>query len=76
VSGRRRRVRRQLPGGLTEREEELLRLVASGKSNKAIAADLSLSQKTVERHLSNIFSKLGVTSRVGATSFAHRHGIV
>ena len=76
MAGRRPRKRRQLPGGLTEREAELLRLVASGMSNKAIAAELSLSQKTVERHLTNIFSKLEVTSRVGATSFAHRHGIV
>jgi len=65
-----------LPGGLTEREAEVLRLVAAGKSNKAIAGELVLSQKTVDRHLSNIFTKLGVGSRTAATSFAHRNGIV
>lgn len=66
----------RLPGGLTEREAEVLRLVAAGKSNKAIAVELSLSHKTVERHLSNIFTKIGVGSRAAATSFAHRQGIV
>ncbi len=65
-----------LPGGLTEREAEVLRLVAAGKTNKQIADDLFLSAKTVGRHLSNIFAKLGVNSRAAATSFAHRHDIV
>ncbi len=59
--------------GLTPRELEVLRLVASGQSNKAIAAGLVLSEKTVERHLSNIFSKLGVSSRAAATAFAYEH---
>ena len=68
--------RAQLPGGLTEREAEVLRLVAAGKTNKQIAEDLYLSAKTVGRHMSNIFAKLGVNSRAAATSFAHRHGIV
>lgn len=63
-----------LPGGLTEREAQVLRLVAAGKTNKGIAAELYLSEKTVGRHLSNIFTKLGVNSRAAATSFAHRHG--
>lgn len=66
----------ELPGGLTEREAEVLRLVAAGKTNKQIADDLFLSAKTVGRHLSNIFAKLGVNSRAAATSFAHRHDIV
>jgi ATP/maltotriose-dependent transcriptional regulator MalT len=74
--GRSHRGKTSLPGGLTEREVEVLRLVAAGKSNKAIAGELVLSQKTVERHLSNIFAKLGVGSRAAATSFAHRHEIV
>lgn len=65
-----------LPGGLTEREAEVLRLVAAGKTNKQIAEDLYLSANTVGRHISNVFTKLGVNSRAAATSFAHRHGIV
>jgi DNA-binding CsgD family transcriptional regulator len=59
--------------GLTDRELEVLRLVASGQSNKAIARELVLSEKTIERHLSNIFAKLGVSSRAGATAFAYEH---
>ena len=51
-------LRRTLPGGLTEREAEVLRLVAAGRSNHDIASVLVLSPKTVERHLSNIFVKL------------------
>lgn len=65
-----------LPGGLTEREAEVLRLVAAGRTNKQVAEELYLSAKTVGRHLSNIFAKLGVNSRAAATSFAHRHDIV
>jgi len=57
-------------GGLTEREVEVLQLVAAGKSNNEIAAELYLSPKTVSRHLSNIFTKIDVTSRAGATAFA------
>ena len=68
--------RKAYPGGLTAREVEVLRLVAAGRSNPQIAAALFLSQKTVQRHLSNIFTKLGVGSRTAATSFAHRNGIV
>gem|GEM_PF-782750 len=68
-------LRRRLPGGLTEREAEVLRLVVSGKTNREIALDLFLSHKTVARHLSNIFSKLGVSSRAAATAFALRAGI-
>src|SRR5215218_9101834 len=62
--------------GLSTRELEVLRLVAAGGSNKAIAAELVLSEKTVERHLSNIFAKLGVSSRAAATGFAYEHGLV
>jgi DNA-binding CsgD family transcriptional regulator/tetratricopeptide (TPR) repeat protein len=76
VSHRRSQSRALLPGGLTEREAEVVRLVANGASNKAIAAELHLSGKTVERHLSNIFVKLGVKSRAAATSFAHRQGMI
>jgi ATP/maltotriose-dependent transcriptional regulator MalT len=62
-----------LPGGLTAREVEVLRLVAAGKSNREIAADLVISEHTVARHLQNMFTKLGVSSRSGATAFAFEH---
>jgi ATP/maltotriose-dependent transcriptional regulator MalT len=64
---------RRLPAGLTGREAEVLQLVASGLSNKDIAAALHLSAKTVSRHLSNIFTKIGVSSRAAATAFAFEH---
>jgi DNA-binding CsgD family transcriptional regulator len=64
-----------LPGGLTAREAEVLRLVASGSSNPEIAAALFLSEKTVARHLSNIFTKLDVTSRTAAAAYAFDHGL-
>jgi DNA-binding CsgD family transcriptional regulator/tetratricopeptide (TPR) repeat protein len=57
--------------GLTARELEVLRLVAAGETNKAIAAELVLSERTVDRHVSNIFAKLGVSSRAAATAFAY-----
>ena len=63
----------ELPGGLTAREVEVLRLVASGQSNANIAAELVLSEKTVARHLSNIFTKLGVSSRTAAAAYAFEH---
>jgi DNA-binding CsgD family transcriptional regulator len=63
------------PGGLTPREVEVLRLVASGKTNRAIAGELVLSEKTVARHLSNIFTKLGISSRASATAYAYEHGL-
>ena len=64
------------PGGLTEREVEVLRLVAAGKTNPEIATLLFLSEKTVARHLSNIFTKLDVTSRTAAAAFAFEHHIM
>ena len=69
--------RRPAPAGvLTAREEQVLRLVATGKTNRMIAADLVLSDKTVARHVSNIFGKLGLTSRSAATAYAYEHGLV
>ncbi len=62
-----------LPAGLTEREAEVLRLVAAGLTNNEIATELFLSPKTVSRHLSNIFTKIGVSSRASATAFAVEH---
>lgn len=61
---------------LTPRELQVLRLVATGKTNKAIAAALSLSEKTVDRHLSNIFTKLNVPSRAGAVAYAYEHKLI
>jgi DNA-binding CsgD family transcriptional regulator len=57
-------------GGLTPRELEVLKLIASGKSNKTIAGELFISERTVERHVSNIFNKLVVSSRAEITSLA------
>ncbi len=65
-----------LPAGLTAREVEVLRLVAAGRSNTQIAAELVLSEKTVARHLSNIFGKLDVGSRTAAAAYAFEHGLV
>jgi ATP/maltotriose-dependent transcriptional regulator MalT len=65
-----------LPAGLTEREAEVLRLVAGGLTNNEIATELFLSPKTVSRHLSNIFTKIGVSSRASATAFAAEHHLL
>jgi DNA-binding CsgD family transcriptional regulator len=62
--------------GLTTRELEVLRFVAAGKTNRAIAADLVLSERTVDRHVSNILTKLGVSSRAAATAYAYEHELV
>ena len=62
--------------GLTPRELEVLRFVAAGETNRAIAAELVLSERTVDRHVSNIFTKLGVSSRAGATAYAYEHELV
>jgi DNA-binding CsgD family transcriptional regulator len=63
-------------GGLTPRELEVLRRVAVGETNKAIAAGLFVSERTVDRHMSNIFAKLGVSSRAAATAHAYQHGLL
>ncbi|HEX6194458.1 MAG TPA: LuxR C-terminal-related transcriptional regulator [Jiangellaceae bacterium] len=62
--------------GLTARELQVLRLLASGRTNHAIAADLVIAAKTVDRHVSNIFTKLGVSSRAAATAYAYEHRLV
>jgi DNA-binding NarL/FixJ family response regulator len=62
--------------GLTGREMEVLRLIAAGNTNRAIAAELVISEKTVARHVSNIFTKLGLSSRSAATAFAYEHGLL
>jgi DNA-binding NarL/FixJ family response regulator len=61
---------------LTEREREVLRLVASGMTNRRIAQKLNISEKTVARHLSNMFTKLDLDSRTAATAYAYEHNLV
>jgi HD-GYP domain-containing protein (c-di-GMP phosphodiesterase class II) len=69
-------VRHERVAGLTEREIEVLRLVARGHSNRVIAGVLGLTPKTVGNHIQNIYSKIDVSTRAGATVFAMQHGIV
>jgi len=64
------------PEALTERETEVLRLLAQGRSNKEIAAALTIGEKTVKTHVSNILSKLNVPSRTQAALYAVRIGLV
>ncbi len=71
-----RPLRRMLPADLTEREVEVLRLIAHGQNNRVVAAELSLSPKTVGNHIEHIYSKIGVSSRAGATLFALQNGIL
>jgi DNA-binding CsgD family transcriptional regulator len=62
--------------GLSPRELQVLRLVALGRTNKAIAAELVLSERTVDRHVSNIYAKLRVSSRAAATAYAYEHELL
>jgi ATP/maltotriose-dependent transcriptional regulator MalT len=67
---------RSAAAGLTQRELQVLGLVATGRTNRAIAAELVISEKTVARHVSNILTKLGLSSRSAATAYAYEHGLV
>jgi DNA-binding NarL/FixJ family response regulator len=67
---------RKATHGFTERELQVLRLLAAGSTNKAIAAELILSERTVDRHVSNIFAKMGVSSRAAATAYAYEHRLL
>ncbi|MEX1005780.1 MAG: helix-turn-helix transcriptional regulator [Acidimicrobiia bacterium] len=62
--------------GLTARELEVLAMVAAGRTNRDIASELVLSERTIDRHVSNILTKLGVQSRTGATAYAYEHGLL
>jgi predicted ATPase/DNA-binding CsgD family transcriptional regulator len=61
---------------LTKRQVEILKLLAAGESNEAIAGRLVISERTVEHHITNIYNKIGASGRVDATAYAHRHGLV
>jgi len=63
-------------GGLTAREVQVLSLIAAGKTNRAIATELVISEKTVASHVSHIFTKLNLTSRAAATAYAYEHDLV
>jgi DNA-binding NarL/FixJ family response regulator len=65
-----------VPGDLSPRELEVLKLVAAGRTNSEIAGELFVAEKTVARHLSNIFTKLDVGSRTAAAAFAYEHRLV
>lgn len=72
-------IRGQAPAdahGLTPREQEVLRLVAAGDTNRSIAAALFVSERTIDRHVSNIFAKLDVSSRAAATAFAYQNRLL
>lgn len=75
IEGDLQRRRRFAPGGLTAREAEVLALVSGGASNRRVAEALVISEKTVGRHLANIFGKIGVSSRTGAAAWAREHGL-
>jgi pimeloyl-ACP methyl ester carboxylesterase/DNA-binding CsgD family transcriptional regulator len=64
------------PGGLTDRELEILTLLASGRSNEGIARGLSISTRTVERHIGNIYLKISAHNRAEATAYAFRHDLI
>jgi DNA-binding NarL/FixJ family response regulator len=66
----------EYPDGLSAREVEVLRLLADGKSNQAIADALVISRHTAIRHVSNLFAKIGAGNRAEAAGYAHRHGLV
>jgi DNA-binding CsgD family transcriptional regulator len=76
LDGLMRRPYGRVPGGLTTREVEVLRLVASGITNRAIAKELGVSEKTVARHVHNLLAKIGAQSRAAATAYAYENGLI
>ena len=69
-------VARRAAGGLTPREMQVLTLLATGRTNRAIASELVISEKTVAAHVSSVFAKLGLSSRSAATAYAYEHHLV
>jgi DNA-binding NarL/FixJ family response regulator len=77
ASGQRKApVRRERPAGLTEREVEVLRLIARGSSNRQAAEALGLSPKTIGHHVQHVYAKIGVSTRAGAAVFAMEHDLL
>ncbi len=72
----RSRAARAYPGGLTAREVEVLRRLAGGKTNNEIAEELYVSVRTVERHVANIYAKVGTRGRANATAYALTHHLI
>jgi DNA-binding NarL/FixJ family response regulator len=70
------RTRTERPGGLSEREVEVVRLVAGGLSNREIADRLNVSRRTAEHHVQHIYDKIGVSSRAAAALFAMEHALL
>jgi len=66
---------RKLPDGLTAREAEVLRLIAAGRTNTEIAEELTLSVRTVARHITNLYTKIGARNKAEATAYAGRKGL-
>src|SRR5690606_7354536 len=76
AAGHAARVRRTRPAGLTERQVEVLRLVAAGMSNREIARHLVIAPRTAEHHVQDVYLKIGVSTRAGAALFAMEHGLL
>jgi DNA-binding NarL/FixJ family response regulator len=70
------RTRRDWPAGLSDREVEVLRLLATGSANRAIAQALVISPRTAEHHVQHIYGKIGVSTRAAAAMFAMQHGLL
>jgi DNA-binding CsgD family transcriptional regulator len=68
--------RRAVPAGLTEREAQVLGLVARGLSNRQVGTRLGITPRTVGHHVAHVYAKIGVSTRPGATLFAVEHGLV
>jgi DNA-binding NarL/FixJ family response regulator len=76
VAGHKTRAQPARPGGLSDRELDVLRLVARGLTNKEVASSLEISVKTAGHHLEHIYDKLGVTTRSAAALFAMQHDLL
>jgi len=76
AAGHRSRRRATWPSGLTDREVEVLRLIARGLSNREVANPLTITPKTAEHHIEHIYTKIGVSARASAALFAMEHDLI